>query len=131
MRSRDLILNFWCRDKDTKETLEACLYVMKALSTTTMVLPAITASTGFFKDMHNISLPFSSLLNEDGQEIRSIYSMKPCQTGIQSAYATLIKTSFNIIEQYYRVNPMTVMTALALAGFESFDQMLKDFVPKN
>ena len=126
MFNKNLVLSYWCKDKDMKESLESYLFVMEALCTASMVLPAISASTGFFKTMHNISLPFSNLTNEEGQEMRSIYSMKPCQAGIQSALATLIKTYFNIAEQHYRVNPTTVLSAISLAGFEAIEQSMKD-----
>lgn len=131
MDHRSLILSWCCKDKDRKDSLLAYLYVMKALSTASMVLPAISASTGFFKDMHNISLPFSPLLNEDGQEMRGLYSMKPCQTGVQSLLATIIKTSFNIVEQYYRINSLTLLSAISLESFESLEQTVRDLVANN
>ena len=104
---------------------------MESLHTAAIVLPAISASTGFFRSIHDISLPLSSNLEDSGKKLTQISMMKPYQNGVQSVMATLIKTSFSIVEQYYRINPLTIYSAVSLAGIQSFNKFINEETGKH
>jgi len=126
MYNKDLFFKLFIKDRDIKESLQSYIYIMQSICTAAIALPALSASTGIFREVHDISLPFSTGTEDTKKGMTSLYSMKPYQNIMQNTVASLIKTSFGILEQHYRVSPLTLCSAAALSGLHSFDRMMDE-----
>jgi hypothetical protein len=111
-------------DLDLKESFDSYLDLMESFCTAAIVVPAMLASTGFSKEMHNLSLPFSGMNDEVHQALPSLYAMKQYQAGANSALINLIKTSCNLAEQYWRMSPITALSAYNLALLQSLREII-------